>query len=202
MEVACNKTIPQITLLKGPENLKEWKLQVHEVLKFYGLEEHIPGPSGLGRKRKFNGPGHETFVLGLITASVSPVAGRLVDFGWDFSKQDQNPMDLYHHTLKFVVPATEQIKAVRLAVRFLAAEYPPSASGQALRSYRRRAADQKRVLEAFGYPLDDKIATCLVLDALRNLDSKWHQELAAKMLAGELTWDKLMDKIDARSAEF
>ncbi|KAJ9138257.1 hypothetical protein NKR19_g7933 [Coniochaeta hoffmannii] len=102
MEVICKKTIPQITLLKSEKGLDAWKLSVGDVFKFYGMEKIVSQAGARPRKRAFRDRGHAAFLLGLLSASVSPVANRLVKTGWDFGNSQQEPEDLYDHVLRLM----------------------------------------------------------------------------------------------------
>lgn len=188
MESNLAMTVPQISTLKGHENLEEWKLQVLGVFKFYGMGDYISPPDALSWKRNFPESDLTPFLLGLLTASVSPVANRLVKAGWDFSKPDQSPVDLYNQTLKIVLPPSQLSKAATDTLRRLT---PNPGSFWGLRGYHLQAKSCKRHLDALGCPIDDKLAVWLVLNTLETHLPDFAQQLSEDMSAGELTWSKL-----------
>ncbi|KAH8912033.1 hypothetical protein BR93DRAFT_963243 [Coniochaeta sp. PMI_546] len=196
MENASARTVPQIPTLRGDENLEEWKLQVIEVFKFYDME--VSPPKKPSRKREFRELELAPFLLGLLSASVAPVASRLLKAGWDFSQPDQNPVDLYHLTLRVVVPPSQLSKTVANILRQFSLATPRGYTG--LRVYRSKVEGYKRHLEVLGYPIDDKLAVCVVINALEEYCPVFRQQLVDEMPTGDLTWSKLMEKIDKKAA--
>jgi hypothetical protein len=197
MEVICKKTIPQITLLKTEEDLEEWKLSVNEVFKFYGMQGLILHPQVNPRKRLFKDRDHATFLLGLLSASVSPLAHRLVKAGWDFSDSEQDVEDLYDHVLKVIVPASQLPMTVAGIVRsFLASN--PGFIQYSLSLYRKKIEDLKHRLDALGCPMDEKMAVCLVLNDLQRAVPAVRRELDEEMAPSDWTWSKLMERISVK----
>jgi hypothetical protein len=190
------RAVPEISLLRNEEQLDDWKEEVDNALKFYGLQAYIRQPGTAGSKRIHKTTDNKAFVLGLLTTSILPVAGRLVKAGWDFSTLGQDPADLYQATLKVIVPPSKLTKTVADIMRELCTAVPRGSGG--LRIYRRVVEGQRLQLDAIGCPLEDKTAVCLVLDALSSHDSAWHEALTADLQAGELNWAKLMQKITLR----
>lgn len=192
MELISKNTFPQIVLLRGAENLTEWDTSVHDAVKFYGLQEILLPRDPLMRKRPRQE--HGGFMLGLLTASVSLVADRLSQAGWDFTKAEGDPRELYDLVLNFIVPASSLPSAVATILRKFAI-CPPVRWG--LTTYRRSIGDHKRRFDIIGCPLNDKIAVCLVIDAMKHYHADFQQQLIEDMTEGILTWNKLMNKIEA-----
>ncbi|OIW31591.1 hypothetical protein CONLIGDRAFT_231352 [Coniochaeta ligniaria NRRL 30616] len=196
MERNLAMTVPQISTLKGHENLEEWKLQVLGVFKFYGMGDYISPPDVLSRKRKFPESDLTPYLLGLLAASVAPVASRLVKAGWDFSKPDRSPVDLYNQTLKIVLPPLQLSTAATDTLRKLTSPFPLSN----LRGYHSKVKSCKRHLDALGCPIDEKLAVCVVFNNLKTYYPNFSQQLNEDMSAGELTWSKLMDQFAQKFA--
>lgn len=193
MENPLAGVVPQIPSLTGHENLDEWKLQVVNVFKFYDMEDDICKDGGPSRKRKRRAAYVAPFVLGLLTASVAPIARRLLKAGWNFSKPNQDPVDLYEQTIKIILPPSKLPKVASTVLRdFCAAE---CYLRYGLREYQNTMEYLKRRLNALGCPMDDNLALCVVLNALEKPFPELWQQLVEDMSAGGLTWSKLMEKI-------
>lgn len=199
MENPLAGAIPQIPSLIGHENLDEWKLQVINVFKFYDMEDDISQEDAPPRKRKRRAAGVAPFLLGLLTASVAPVASRLLKAGWNFSKPNQDPVDLYEQTLKIILPPSELSRVASTALRdFLMAKCYPR---YGLRDYQKTMEYLKRRLNALGCPMDGNLAVCVVLNALEKPFPELWQQLVEDMSAGGLTWSKLMEKIAKEASD-
>lgn len=126
MEGSRKKTIPQISLLKNEDDLEAWKLSVNEVWKFYGMKVIARDAGVRPRKRLCAEEDQATFLLGVLSASVSPVAQQLAKAGWDFSDSEQHPEDLYNHVLNVIVPASQLSATVAEIVMHFTLTFVPT----------------------------------------------------------------------------
>jgi hypothetical protein len=198
MDDVNKKKVPVIILLRTEDYLNAWKRSVDNVFRFYGTHDLISQEGPGSRKRPFKDVSHANFLLGLLSASVSPVAHRLVKAGWDFSDTKQDPHELYKHVLQVIIPLTQVFEAVADILKALMRSAPTAPSAVSLGIYQRRLKDYRNRLDALGCPMNDEMAIYLVLNALKKDWPELVQDLTEGVKdVGDLTWNKVMDKIAA-----
>lgn len=192
------KAIPEITLLRSEEDLDEWSCSVDAVMDFYTGQFFTSGERVFPRNRSSIVMEKEaSFLLGMLSASVSPVAGRLVKAGWNFADVENEVADLYDHVLKVFGPASQLHATVAELVTEFSATVP-AAGERSLMLYKERVQGYKRRLDDLGCPMDEKMAISLVLNSLAtNFRTLW-QELITRLNAGNLDWDSLMGALETK----
>lgn len=199
MEATSPKAAPEVPLLRGEKNFDEWKIQLAEVFKFYGLSKWTDSIHTSVPPPRYTKPGNKGFVLGLISSSVLPVASRLEDAGWDFSKLDQDPYDLYCLISSVLGGGGDITDLVAASLRQFVRAKPSDFTS--LESYGDSVDPLKTRLDTLGSPIGEALATWVVIDALFWNHPDLSERLAVDMKAGCLSWRRLMQQIDFEIAE-
>lgn len=188
--------VPNIPGLKGEENLEEWKSQLMNSLRFHGMVDYIT--IDYPHIKCARVAVAQSFVLGFIWASVSPVADQLVDVGWNPQDRYQDPASLYALIVNIFSPVDlTQVRRVGEAFRQMAT----SKTGMKLGQYKNLVHSARLHLKTLKAPITDKVAISVVLNALEAEYPVWHRSLVREDNAGLLTWTKLMSKIGTKATQ-
>jgi hypothetical protein len=182
---------PPLPLLKGQDDLEIWVPVLIQTFRYWGIEEYLFKDSTEISKTVQN----KAFGMILMTNSVAPVMSELRNAGWSVDKTDQDPKDLYDLILKVIPDVPDFDSAVdefnNLDVNDHATLSDFQFEAQRLRNKVQLGEDHPEI-ETWG--VRD------VVMALKEGREVFHYSLMGEMIAGRLTWTRLMKKIDAQIA--
>ncbi|OIW27133.1 hypothetical protein CONLIGDRAFT_682212 [Coniochaeta ligniaria NRRL 30616] len=184
-------TLPPIPALRGEENPQEWKSLLLHTLEFHNMASCVLKTSA--EVSKTNREKAYAFIL--ILQSISQVRDRLANAGWDFNTMDQDPKDLYDLILR-TIPNTGAAVSNAWAIvggfvhNFTHTKPSKFTSFEAYHAY---VQYSKQCLSEVNCAVPDKLAICIVLNALKEYNLKWYSMLARQVPG--LTWSQLMQEM-------
>ncbi|OIW24293.1 hypothetical protein CONLIGDRAFT_685913 [Coniochaeta ligniaria NRRL 30616] len=180
---------PEFTLpaLRGEENLHEWNTGLIQILKIHGAVDYVLKTSAEVEKKDLL----KCSVLILISRSISQVADRLANAGWDLDALDaldKDPKDLYDF-IHCTISMTEA------TVGGLVHEFTHIKPAQftSFNAFLIRVQHLKRHLDEMDCAIGENAAIWIVVDAIKDDHPDFHKILVG--LIPSLDWIGLMEVI-------
>jgi hypothetical protein len=181
--------VDPLPILRGEENIEEWKLKVIQAFARVGLADYLFASANDAVAT----PAPEKLAHGIAILVPSLVQQRayLTKAGWKFDARDQDPKALYQLVLRSVTQRALSVTVNDDLFKLLRIEMKPNES---VDDYTHRVRGLRGCLQNAGYHVDEQLLVRVTLHGMMNHPNKknWVNGIVRDDLApGSLTFHKL-----------
>lgn len=188
--------LPKIPLLKGEENLEEWKDLLIDTLTIQDLDRYIltdvPQPEAQDDAQLWRI--NRAKVMLIIKGSLTHVSKTLESAGWN-RFEEKNPKKLYD-LIQSAIPRVSADAAGDLVAEF---GHINVRSFDTLQAYQTRLQYLKRRTQELDCGFQEKACLWFGINGLKETYEQWYTFLVRDMNKGILTWELLMAEIYAEA---